>query len=152
MKYLFYLIFSKIGIVFSGSGSSRLNKAISAFTEAQKELRVAAQHELKSINKKDAQLAKAKKEFEKKEKKLKDQTEAHKTTRKQSLKYIDKIEKFLDIDDADDGVDEVPAGLCDPKEEARSVDSDRVQNATSGLEKNNDLADVGDETNGKVKE
>lgn len=109
MKYIFYLLCSKLGIVFSGSGRCRLNSALSAFTTAQKELKTAIDHELQTIKSKDKALEKARKEFRIKEKLLTEQTQVHMKTRKESLVYLNKIDAFLNVDTPEtDGDGDLP--------------------------------------------
>jgi len=105
MKYLFYLIFSKVGIIFSGSGRLRLNSALSTFTKAKEELYIAIDHELQSIKKNDVAILRVREEFKRKEKKLSERTEEHIKTHKESSAYLTKIEDFLRIDeDSNNGV------------------------------------------------
>ena len=99
--YVFYWFFSKVGIVFSGSGRSRLSSALSAFTKAQDELQTAIKHEKKTIKKADDNLEKARKEFEKKKKELEKKSNEHDHLRAQSEAYLKKIDNFLSIDDDD---------------------------------------------------
>jgi len=111
--YIFYLLFSKIGIVFPGSGKSRLNSALSAFTKAQEELRIAIDCELRSVQKTDESLKKAREEFKRKEEKLTKQSEDHLVIRNQSLAYLNKIENFLNVESNTEfsiASDETPQG------------------------------------------
>lgn len=153
MKYIFYLIFSKIGIVFSGSGRSRLRSALSAFTKAQDELQMAMTHELKTINKTGNKLKRAKKAFEKKEKDLSDKTKAHEKTRKESMVYFNKIQNFLkideDINDAEpvettSGVDTTDTADATPEDISVVTDAPGETSTLEGLDGTGakDLADT----------
>jgi len=107
MKYLFYLIFSKIGFVFSGSGKARLESALSAFTKAQKELQTAISHEEKTVQKANDDLEKERKKFEEKEKNLKELSALHRKIKARSDAYLSKIENFLSIED-DENIEDTP--------------------------------------------
>jgi K+/H+ antiporter YhaU regulatory subunit KhtT len=98
MKYLFYLIFSKIGIIFSDTGRLQLQSALSAFTKAKNEINMAIDCELKTIGKIEENLENAKKKFEQTQKYLDEQNKDHLKIWNDSRKYLEKIEDFLKID------------------------------------------------------
>lgn len=121
MKYIFYLMFSKIGIILSGSGKLRLANAMTTFTKAKSELNVSIKHEMVMEKKKNEALEKARKEFEKRERVLTNEVKEHMNTRNMSLAYLKKIDDFLNIDNTNDADDDKTGDVTAPNNDAEKT-------------------------------
>lgn len=94
-----YFICSMFNINLDGMGKARLDSALSSFTKAKQKLQKAVDHENNMINQHEEKLINLKLEFEANQTRLEKNRNDHNDIKTSSEKYLQKIEKFLSIDE-----------------------------------------------------